>query len=90
MMKFDIQMFADTITSSEVLQIKNTFTDGDTRTIDVPDPRDDVSASDITELETWILANNALIGDKDGAPFAYVDSAIIVETNRVKLDIKSA
>lgn len=86
-MKFDIQLFNDTVTTSYVLQVKNTFTDGDTRTIDVPDPKSDIAASDITELETWITDNNAIIGDKDNAPFAYIESATKIDTVRVKVDI---
>lgn len=88
-MKFDIQLFNDTVTSSEVLQVKNVFVDDDTRTFDVPEPRTDITASEIEALSEWITANNALVGDKDGADFAYIESATKVETHRVKVDISS-
>ena len=86
---FDIQLFADTVTSSTVLQIKNVFTDGDTRTFDVPSPRNDVTDSDVVALDTWIKANNVLIGDKADAPFDYIEYATKIETNRVKVDVSA-
>jgi len=84
---FDLQRFADTITSSQELQIKANFGEDDNRTINIPNARDNVTSSEITELETWIQANNVLVGDKAGAAFTDFESAILVETNRVKLDI---
>jgi len=84
---FDIQLFADTVTTSQELQIKANFGEDDNRTITVPEARDDIESSEITELETWIKANNVLVGDKEGAAFTGFESAILNNTTRIKLDI---
>ena len=86
---FDIQRFADTVESSEVLQTKFTFADEDTRTVNIPDPRADIEPTEIQELSEWIVANNVLLGDVGLANSTGIESAVIVGTTRVRLDIKS-
>lgn len=86
---FDIQRFADTVESSSVLQTKFTFADEDTRTVNIPDPRSDIDATEIQELSEWVVANNVLLGDVGLATSTGIESAIIVGTTRVRLDIKS-
>lgn len=89
MLKFDIQLFADTVTSEQELQIKANFGEDDNRTINVPQARSDIESSEITELETWVKANNVLVGDKEGAAFTDFESAILQMTTRNKLDLTS-
>lgn len=84
---FDIQLFADTITSEQELQIKANFGEDDNRTINVPQARSDIETSEIVELETWVRANNVLVGDKAGAAFTDFESAILLNTTRHKLDL---
>lgn len=84
---FDIQRFADTVTSEQVLNIKTVFTDDDNRTITVPNARNDISSAEIADLEEWIVATNILLGDKALADVSGVESAVLVATSRIKIDI---
>ena len=88
-MKFDIQLFGDTVTSEQELQIKANFGEDDNRTITIPEARSNIATSEVTALETWIQANNVLVGDKAGAAFTDFESAVLQKTNRIKLDITS-
>lgn len=69
---------ADTISSSSTLKLEYDFVDGDTRTNNIKDPKDNITSNDIEELNTFIRANNALIGDKYQATFARIRKATIV------------
>jgi len=86
-MKFNIQRFSDTITSSDNLQIEFGFVDGDTRTLNVPNPRNDLAASDVSAVDVWINNNLPIIGDKEGAITNGINSAIIIEKAVNKLDL---
>ncbi len=84
---FDIQRFADTVTSSTVAQLKFGFEDDDNRTVDVPNPKLDITPEEIVELETWIVANNAIVGDKAGAAVKEITSATLIDTTRINVDL---
>lgn len=86
---FDIQMFGanDTITSSNTLDIIGGFADGDTRTFKIPNPRSDLTSSDIESLDAWIAANNVIVGDRTGASSTGINSATLVETTKTRLDL---
>lgn len=86
-MNFDIQLFGDTVTSDGVAAIKFVFGDDDNRTVSVPDARNDITSSEIQELEEWVVANNVLLGDKALAAVTGIESAIYTFTTKVKLDI---
>lgn len=58
---------ADTVSSSNYVQLVAAFADGDTRNINVSYPKATITNEEITELEQ--AAANVLIGDKFGAPF---------------------
>lgn len=70
---------ADTIKTSRTLKLEYDFVDGDTRTNNIKDPRDNITSNEIAELNTFLRANNALIGDKYQATFAQIKKATIVE-----------
>ena len=57
---------SDIYKQSYILKIKLGFADGDTRTINLDNPRNDLQASEIHELSNFIKTNNLLLGDKYG------------------------
>lgn len=78
---------ADTRKETYVLKIKLGFSDGDTRTINLDNPRNDLQASEIHELSNFVKNNNLLIGDKFGADSAGILYADIIESTKITLDI---
>lgn len=67
---------ADKVTTSNELKIENLFTDGDTRTITLKNPKATIETSEITALETLIKngdgTQSILIGDKYGSDFKQI------------------
>ena len=78
---------ADTRKETYVLKIKLGFADGDTRTINLDNPRNDLQASEVHELSQYIKNNNLLLGDKYGADSAGILTADIVESAKTTLDL---
>lgn len=78
---------ADTIKSASELLIECAFRDGDTRTITLNNPRNDLSDSDIENLEEFISGNLVIIGDREGAEFWKVKRAFIRNTTTTYLDL---
>ena len=78
---------ADIYKQSYILKIKLGFADGDTRTINLDNPRNDLQASEIHSLSNFIKNNNLLLGDKYGADSAGILTADIVESTKITLDI---
>lgn len=78
---------ADTRKETYVLKIKLGFADGDTRTINLDNPKNDLQASEIHNLSNFIKNNNLLLGDKYGADSAGILYADIVESTKTTLDI---
>lgn len=78
---------ADVITGATTLKIEMDFVDGDTRTNNIKDPKQDITSSEIESLNQFIRANNALIGDKFNAPFARIKKATRVTKTTINYDI---
>ena len=78
---------ADTRKETYILKIKLGFADGDTRIINLDNPRSDLQASEIHSLSNFIKNNNLLLGDKYGADSAGILYADIVESTKITLDI---
>ena len=78
---------ADIHKESYILKIKLGFADGDTRTINLDNPRNNLQASEIHNLSNFIKNNNLLIGDKYGADSAGILTADIVESAKTILDL---
>ena len=78
---------ADTITNSTILKTKFYFVDGDDRTINIKNPRSDITSADIQSLESWMQNNQPLVGDKMQAAFGKILSAEKITTNTRALDI---
>lgn len=78
----------DTVTSAEYWQIEFGFTDGDYRSVKLPNPSPMVSTeAKVRILDTWVIENQPIIGDKFGASTTGVNSALIVDSTRIKLDL---
>ena len=78
---------ADTRKETYILKIKLGFGDGDTRTINLDNPKNNLQASEIYNLSQFIKNNNLLLGDKSGADSAGILTADIVESTKITLDI---
>lgn len=78
---------SDTFKTSETLKIENLFVDGDTRTITLKNPKDNISVSQITELNSFMQSNNILIGDKTGATFGRIQKVSKRSTHSTTLDL---
>ena len=88
---FDIQTFGDndTVTSSREGKLIVKFYDGDTRTLTIPDPKDNITATTMNNFVTNVLvASQPLVGDKTGASIVGAVSPFkIIETTDRKLDL---
>ena len=78
---------ADTVKNTYILKIKLGFADGDTRTINLDNPRSDLTAAEIYEVSQFIKNNNLLLGDKYGADSAGILTADIVQSTKTMLDL---
>lgn len=79
---------ADIVTNTEELKIEYLFVDEDTRIQKVKNPREDLTSSDIEELNVWLQANNIVIGDKNSATLARIKKATRVTQTKTSLDLR--
>lgn len=86
---FDIQRFGynDTVTSAQTLQIEFGFEDEDTRSINVPNPKEEITSEEVGALSYWIEGANIVIGDKTGAASSGINAATRVTKTTTKLDL---
>lgn len=63
---------AETLSTFDELILDLSFVDGDERTQKLKNPRDNITVSEITALQTFCQSNNALVGDKVGATFGRI------------------
>ena len=80
---------ADQVSTSRTMKVETAFVDGDTRTFNIPNPNtaDEQLADKVANLNTFIRANSMLVGDKDGATFAQINKATIINKTISNLDI---
>lgn len=78
---------ADTVAYTHELKIDSMFVDGDTRIFNIKNPKSNISATDITNLETMIRENNLLVGDKYGGRFGRILTATKADKTTVTLDL---
>jgi len=78
---------ADIYKQSYILKIKLGFADGDTRTINLDNPKNNLQASEVHQISQYIKNNNLLLGDKYGADSAGILTADIVESAKTTLDL---
>lgn len=78
---------ADTYIKNErTLRIDTMFVDGDTRAITLKSPKSTITEEEITELNTFIQANNLLIGDKNGATFGRISKVTRINTEKTLIE----
>lgn len=78
---------ADITKIKTTLSILTSYSDGDTRTITLDNPKASIAASEIDSLNAFIADNNLLIGDKNGANFAAITEARVITTTSKYLDL---
>lgn len=78
---------ADIITTSQTLQIEYAFVDGDTRQNNIKNPKANITAEEIENLNTFLRANNAIIGDRYQSTFAQINYAKRINKTTTTLDI---
>ena len=81
---------ADTTKTTKNLKVDCDFVDGDTRAFNIKNPKSTLTASDITDLNTYMQVNGVLIGDKMSATFLRISKASTVTKTTVNLDIDGA
>ena len=74
---------------TEELKFEFAFADGDTRTYRIRNPKSDRSLlyNKIDEINTYILTNGLLIGDKADGAFTGIYRVKIVDATKTNLDI---
>jgi len=78
---------ADTQTTTKSLKIEAVFVDGDTRNITLKNPKQNITTSEIQNLETYILANSLLIGDRYHGTFGKIGSVTRITEQRTEIDL---
>ena len=81
---------ADTTKTTKNLKVDCDFVDGDTRAFNIKNPKSTITASDITDLNTYMQMNGVLIGDKMSATFLRIAKASTITKTTVNLDIDGA
>ena len=81
---------ADTTKTTKNLKVDCDFVDGDTRAFNIKNPKSTITASDITDLNTYMQVNGVLVGDKMSATFLRIAKASKVTKTTVNLDIDGA
>ena len=78
---------ADTVKSASELKFVWNFFDGDDRTETIPNPKDDLTPTDLKNFAAWCAANNPVIGDKTGAAVVGIKSAAATDKTTLDLDL---
>lgn len=78
---------ADITTQDSTLVFEFMFVDGDTRTQKLKNPKGNITEQQIADLNTYIQANNLVIGDKGGATFGKISRVTKRDETVTKLDI---
>ena len=78
---------ADIVKTAYNLVIETVFVDGDTRSITIKNPRNNISQSEISELNSYMQENNIIIGDKDGSTFGRIKKVTRRSSTTTYLDI---
>lgn len=78
---------ADTVTRTKTGKMSVLFVDGDTRIINVKNPRNDITESEIASLNAYMQENNVIIGDRYSGTFGKITEFKVVTKEQTKLDI---
>ena len=77
----------DTVTTKSTLQNVLGFADGDTRTINIDDPKDNLTAADVRAWVQFAIDNQLLLSDKSGAALTGVESSKIIDGSHTKVSM---
>lgn len=77
----------DTVTASQELKLDYQFADNDTRLTSIPNPRSNITDSDIKAVAATLYDTQAFVGDANNGAFATITSAKIIEKTVTKLDL---
>jgi len=80
---------SDTITNNQTLQIEYAFVDGDTRQSNYKNPKANITANEIAELNQMIRTGNLIIGDRYNGTFAQINYAKKVNKTTTTLDLEA-
>lgn len=78
---------ADIITENQTLQIEYAFVDGDTRLNNIKNPKQNITAEEIANLNTMIRAGNLIVGDRYQSTFAQINYAKRINKTTTTFDI---
>lgn len=78
---------ADKITTSRYMAVNFGFVDGDTRLAKIPNPSDEVTASEVSTVSSVLLTNKLIVGDKAGADFAGILTADSYDVTKTEFDL---
>lgn len=78
---------ADIVKEKNTLSLEMEFTDGDTRTINFDNPKDNLAASQINSLGSFMAENKLVVGDKAGADVMRFKTAKITRGTTTYLDL---
>lgn len=83
---------ADKILHEHELLIDNLFLDGDTRRITLKNPNDEITQTQITELNAMILnggTSTLLVGDRAGSAFRRINRVTRRDTTTITFDLST-
>lgn len=78
---------ADKVVEKSTLSLEMEFSDGDTRTITVDNPKETIAASTINSLGNFAATNAIFIGDKAGAALSRFKTAKVTSGTTTYLDL---
>lgn len=78
---------ANTFSSSYTLKLELLFSDEDTRTITLENPRENLTREVIDSYSDYLLEHPIFIGDKTKAAFTGIGSANLVTVHTEKFDL---
>lgn len=79
---------ADKTVTTSTLKLVAKFVDGDTRSIDIDNPKANLTAAQINAVAATAKTTQAIIGDKGSADFHEFDTAKIVQKTRTEFDLR--
>lgn len=68
---------ADIVKTEKTAKFDLLFVDGDTRTLNIKNPKDGITTSQITAFQTFLQTSNALVGDKAEGTFGKIKKVTI-------------
>lgn len=79
----------DTTAIVTSLRLEFVFVDGDDRALTIRNPKNNLTSSDITSLQTFLQTTNVIIGDKAAGTFGRIRRAAKITQTTRKLDLTS-